>query len=90
MKSPRNAIGPRIRKLRYKLKLSQPELAARCQLIGRNIGRDTVAKIEDQRRWIGDFEIVGLALALGIKPEMLLPSKEEALRLCRTSKRLLD
>ena len=90
MKSPSNAIGPRLRKLRYKLKLSQPELAARCQLIGWNIGRDTVAKIEDQRRWIGDFEIVGLALALGIKPEMLLPSKEEALRLCRTSKRLLD
>ncbi len=32
MKKERNLIGPTVRKLRYKQKLSQTQLAARCQL----------------------------------------------------------
>jgi transcriptional regulator with XRE-family HTH domain len=31
-----------------------------------DIGRDTVAKIEAGSRWIGDFELVYLARALGV------------------------
>ena len=84
-KDDRNAVGDKIRRLRYKLKLSQPELARKCQLIGWNIGRDTIAKIEDRRRWVGDFELVGLAIVLRVKPEVLLPSRQDALELCRAA-----
>jgi transcriptional regulator with XRE-family HTH domain len=85
-KDDRNAIGDKVRRLRYKLKLSQPALARKCQLIGWNVGRDTIAKIEDRRRWVGDFEVVGLAIALRVKPEVLLPSRQESLKLCRAVK----
>lgn len=68
-------------KLRYKRGLSQPELAARCQRMGWNIGRDTVAKIEDGRRWVGDFELVGLAEALEVPIMSLYPDKDVSLNL---------
>jgi transcriptional regulator with XRE-family HTH domain len=81
MKMPRNVVGPQIMKLRYEQKLSQPELAARCQRLGWNIGRDTIAKIEDQRRWVGDFELIGLSSALRVPLTRLFPHKELAMRL---------
>ena len=67
MDAPKNIIGPTIRRLRSKAGLSQAELAARCQRQGWDIARDTVAKIEGQRRWIGDSEIVQLAKALRVE-----------------------
>jgi hypothetical protein len=73
-------------KLRYEQKLSQPELAARCQRLGWNIGRDTIAKIEDQRRWVGDFELVGLSLALKVPVMELFPHKDRSVRLLLISK----
>lgn len=66
-------------KLRNERNWSQPDLAARCQRMGWNIGRDTIAKIEDQRRWVGDFELIGLAVALDIPVHYLLPDKKKAL-----------
>jgi hypothetical protein len=35
-------------------------LPAKCQRLGWDIGRDTVAKIEAGIRWVGDFELVYL------------------------------
>jgi transcriptional regulator with XRE-family HTH domain len=81
MKKPRNVVGPQIMRLRYQQKLSQPELAARCQLLGWNIGRDTIAKIEDQRRWVGDFEVIGLAIALKVPVTCLYPPDKVSLKL---------
>lgn len=78
---PNNVVGPQVMKLRYKRGLSQPELAARCQRMGWNIGRDTVAKIEDGRRWVGDFELVGLAEALEVPIMSLYPDKDVSLNL---------
>lgn len=75
MNHPRNVVGPQVAALRKLQKLSQPELAAKCQLIGWNVGRDTIAKIEDQRRWVGDFEIVGLSMALRVPMSCLYPSE---------------
>ena len=72
-KSPRNIIGPQVRRLRYQVGLSQPALAAKCQLLGWDIGRDTIAKIEGRNRWVGDEELVHLARSLGVGLEMLFP-----------------
>jgi transcriptional regulator with XRE-family HTH domain len=66
VKTGRNIVGPQIRRLRFERNLSQPAFAAKCQRLGWDIGRDTVAKIEAGSRWVGDFELVYLARALGV------------------------
>jgi len=66
MKKERNLIGPAIRKLRYQQKLSQAQLAARCQLLDWNASRDMIAAIEGQVRCVTDIEIVKLAKALRV------------------------
>jgi transcriptional regulator with XRE-family HTH domain len=81
MRKSRNVVGPQVMKLRYQQGLSQPELAARCQRLGWNIGRDTIAKIEDGRRWVGDFELVGLATALRVPMLSLYPRREVSLQM---------
>ena len=68
-----NIVGPQVRRLRYERGLSQPELAAQCQLRGWDIGRDTIAKIEGQRRWVGDLELAQLARILGVSMDALFP-----------------
>lgn len=73
MAEPLNIVGPQVRRIRYERKLSQPGLAARCQRIGWDISRDTIAKIEAGSRWVGDLELVYLALSLGVGIEELLP-----------------
>jgi hypothetical protein len=58
MKKERNIVGPTVRKLRYKQKLSQTQLAVRCQLDGWNASRDVIAAIEGQVRCVTDMEIL--------------------------------
>lgn len=59
-------IGRHLRRLRNDRGLTQPQLAALLQRAGWDISRDTVARIEDQRRWISDFELVFLADVLKV------------------------
>ncbi len=66
MQNARNMIGPQLRRLRMERGLSQTALARVLQLAGWDISRDTLAKIEDQRRWISDFELAFLAETLGV------------------------
>jgi transcriptional regulator with XRE-family HTH domain len=73
MQRPRNIIGPQLRRLRSAAGLSQPALAAKCQRIGWDIERDTIAKIEGQTRWVSDAELVMLAKCFGISFDQLLP-----------------
>ena len=70
-----------MRRLRDERDLSQPVLAAKCQLLGWDIGRDTIAKIEGRCCWAGDEDIVHLARSLGVTLERLFPeSVRRALR----------
>jgi hypothetical protein len=41
-----NIVGPRIREHREKAGLSQPQLVAKCNLLGWDITREMLAKIE--------------------------------------------
>jgi transcriptional regulator with XRE-family HTH domain len=66
MQNARNMIGPQLRRLRVERSLSQPELARLLQIAGWDISRDTIAKIEDQRRWVSDFEVAFVAEALNV------------------------
>ena len=70
---PKNIVGPQVRRLRVAANLSQAALAAACQRVGWDIDRNTIAKIEGQMRWVGDFELLYLAKALGCRVEEVWP-----------------
>lgn len=74
MKPPRNIVGPQVRALREKGGLTQPMLAAKCQLLGWDLSRETLAKIESQIRWVADAELLCLANALKVPVQQMLPS----------------
>src|SRR5258708_9497295 len=76
MNLPRNLVGPQIRELRARMEITQPMLVARCQLVGWDISRETIAKIESQIRWVSDFELLGFAKALNVSIMDLWPQAD--------------
>lgn len=76
MNYPRNLIGPKVRDLREKQEMTQPMLAAKCNLLGWNLSRETLAKIETRVRWVSDCELLCLARALEVNIEQLLVASE--------------
>jgi len=69
---PRNIVGPVVRELREKQNLTQGDLVVKLNLLGWDVSRDIVARIEGQVRWVADFEIVKLAAGLGVEYTDLL------------------
>ena len=61
-----NIIGPQVRKIRESKDFTQENLATKCNLLGWNISRGTLAKIEAQVRRITDSEVALLAKALDV------------------------
>ena len=72
MNLPRNIVGPVVRELREKQGLTQGDLVTKLNLLGWDVSRDIVARIEGQVRWVSDFEFVKLAAGLGIDYTELL------------------
>jgi transcriptional regulator with XRE-family HTH domain len=73
MKNRKNIVGPNVRKLRNNQDISQEKLAAKCQLIGWDISREGIAKIESQVRCVSDMELLKLAKALRVHFSVLFP-----------------
>ncbi|MUK93137.1 helix-turn-helix domain-containing protein [Aliivibrio fischeri] len=61
-----NIVGAQIRAIRKEKKLTQEQLAAKCNLEGFDISRGTLAKIEAGVRQIIDIEIVLISKALDV------------------------
>ena len=61
-----NIIGKKIRAIRMEKGLTQEELATACCLIGFDLSRSTLAKVESQNRQIIDIEIKYFAQALKV------------------------
>jgi transcriptional regulator with XRE-family HTH domain len=74
-KSPRNVVGPQVRRLRYQSRLTQEMLAARCSVLGFELSQATLSKIEAQLRWVADSELIFLADALRVEVADLLPPR---------------
>ncbi len=66
-----NIVGPAVKEIREEKGLTQEALAARCNLLGWDISRSTLAKIEVQLRRVKDTEAVLLARALKIHVNQL-------------------
>jgi len=66
-----NLVGPKIKSIREKQKLTQEQLVARCNVDGWNISRGTLAKIEAKVRRMTDIEIVLICKALKVVEQEL-------------------
>lgn len=67
-----NIIGPRIRRARRQLKLSQDMLAVRLQVQGIELTQKCISRIEKQERFVADYELRALAQALNVDVLWLL------------------
>ncbi|MBO5357040.1 MAG: helix-turn-helix transcriptional regulator [Clostridia bacterium] len=68
----KNICGERIKEARKKLKLSQENLAAKLQVEGIIIERDSISRIEIGTRFVADYELLILSKILNVTPAYLL------------------
>lgn len=70
-----NIVGPQVRRLRYEQGLTQETLAARCGVMGWDLSRATLSKIEAQLRCVTDAELRVLAESLKVGIQDLFPPR---------------
>ena len=75
MTAPLNLIGPQVRKLRNAKSWTQEILAAKLQVAGWDVSRESLAKLEAQFRRVPDCELLFLAKALRVHVMDLFPSR---------------
>ena len=61
-----NVIGQNLKQIRKSKHLSQAKLASELNLLGINIGKNDVSKIEANKRTVKDFELWGFTKVLNI------------------------
>jgi transcriptional regulator with XRE-family HTH domain len=71
-----NLIGPRVRWMRERLLLTQDDLAGKLACYGVELDYVKIGQVENERRRVTDWELVGFAKALGVSVEWLLSGKE--------------
>lgn len=71
----KNICGERVREARVIQRMSQTDLAARLQIEGITIERDSISRIEIGTRFVADYELMILAKVLKVDINWLL-SKE--------------
>ena len=74
----KNICGLRVKEQRKRLKLSQENLAAKLQIEGVMIERDSISRIEIGTRFVADYELLALCKALNVAPAYLLGMSSEA------------
>ena len=68
----KNICGDRVHEARCKLRLTQSDLAARLQINGIIMERDSVSRIEIGTRFVADYELRELSKILGVTVNWLL------------------
>lgn len=71
-KGKKNLCGERIRQARVIAKLSQSDLAAKMQIEGVTMERDSIGRIERGTRFVTDYELKIFAKVLKVDMEWLL------------------
>ncbi|MBQ2237495.1 MAG: helix-turn-helix transcriptional regulator [Clostridia bacterium] len=67
-----NICGKNIAKFRIGMKFSQRELADKMQLVGIDIDKNAIQRIESGKRFVTDIEIVAFAKVFDVSLEKLL------------------
>ena len=71
----KNICGKKVREIRKKNDITQDELAARLQVEGVNIERDSISRLEKGTRFVADYELMVLAKVLDVKIEELVSNE---------------
>ena len=72
----KNLVGPRVRALRKKAKLSQEGLMAQLQRLGMDSDRGVIKRIENGDRAVSDLEVQLLAQFINVSYHYLLDGTE--------------
>jgi transcriptional regulator with XRE-family HTH domain len=75
MANSQNIVGPQVRKLRYERGMTQDALSARLQVLGLEMSRASLSKIEAGLRCVTDRELRVIADALKVGVDDLYPAK---------------
>ena len=70
-------LSDKIREARLKQRLSQSDLAAKVQIAGVTLERDSISRIEIGTRFVTDYELKIFAKVLHVNVEWLLEETEE-------------
>ncbi len=68
----KNICGGRVKEARKRCNLSQENLAAKLQIEGVIMERNSISRIEIGTRFVADYELVALCKILNVSPEYLL------------------
>ena len=71
-----NVCGKNIANLRGNMKISQRELADRMQLVGIDIDKNAIQRIECGKRFVTDIEIIAFSKVFDVNFDELLKWKE--------------
>lgn len=72
----KNISGDRIRQARVVQRMRQEDLAAKLQIAGVNMERDSISRIEIGTRFVSDFELKVFAKVLDVSVLWLLDMDE--------------
>ena len=71
----KNVCGEKVREARKQKKMTQEDLAAKLQVAGVLVERNSICKIETGERFVADYELAALAKILDVSMEWLVGSK---------------
>ena len=71
-----NVCGDNVAALRKQMKISQRELADRLQLVGLDVDKNAVQRIEAGKRFVTDIDILALTKVLGCSLSELFGEQE--------------
>lgn len=71
----KNLIGERLKQLRKNAKLSQRALARELQLIGIDMDKNVITRIETDKRYVTDFELQALKKIFNVSYDYLIDGK---------------
>lgn len=73
----KNLIGQRLKKLRATAGLSQRGLARKLQLIGVDMDKNVITRIETNKRYVSDIELWALCRILDVSYDYLIDGKKQ-------------
>ncbi len=73
----KNYISSRLKELRNERGMSQRRLAGEFQLLCYDIGKDVITRIENNKRYVTDIEILAIMQVFHVSSDYLLGVKEE-------------
>ena len=72
----KNICGQKIQEARRRLRMTQSDFAARLQVAGIIIERDSISRIEIGTRFIADYELREIARILNVSVDWLLDTEK--------------